>query len=78
MPTIYHVTATSHSPDARAIVDRVNTVTASNGDSLYRDRVQAELDEIITKMARHGSMSAVEIVELYGLTVEAEEVEEEE
>lgn len=51
--------------DADAIVRRVNDVTGSNGDSLYRDRVQAELD----------SLADADIQKLYRITVEAQDVE---
>lgn len=51
--------------DADAIVSRVNAVTGSNGDSLYRDRVQAELD----------SLADAETQKLFCITIEAEEVE---
>jgi ribosomal protein S12 len=73
--TAYYVTATSRSADARAIVDRVNTVTAGNGDSANKKAVQAEMNEILNKIAAHGRMTAEEIVNLYGLKVEAEEFE---
>lgn len=75
--TIYYVTATSRSADAFAIVDRVNTVTASNGDSLSQKAVQAELNEILNKIATGGHMTADEIADLYGLKVESEEFEDE-
>ena len=51
--------------DADAIVSRVNDVTGSYGDSLYRDRVQAELD----------SLADADIQKLYRITVEAKDVE---
>ena len=52
-------------PDADAVVQRVNAVTGSNGDSLYRDRVQAELDALIDAEAQ----------KLYQISVEAVETE---
>lgn len=76
--TAYYVTAASRSADARAIVDRVNTVTAGNGDSANNKAVHAELNEVLNKIAAHGRMTVEEIVNLYGLKVEAEEFEEEE
>lgn len=68
--TTYYVThnlgrADISTADADAIVSRVNSVTGSNGDSLYRDRVQAELD----------SLADAETQKLYRITVEAEEFE---
>lgn len=55
--------------DADAIVDRVNSLTAGNGDSLHRDRVWAEAMEIVNKIAARGHMTAEEIVDLYGLKI---------
>lgn len=68
--TTYFVThklgrASISTSDADAIVRRVNDVTGSNGDSLYRDRVQAELN----------SLADAETQKLYCITVESEEVE---
>lgn len=68
--TTYYVThklgrADISTADADAIVSRVNSVTGSNGDSLYRDRVQEELD----------SLADAETQKLYCITVVAEEVE---
>jgi len=51
--------------DADAIVQRVNALTGGNGDSLYRERVQAEVD----------TLADAETQKLYGITVEASEVE---
>lgn len=47
--------------DADAIIDSVNRSTASSGDSLHRDRVQAELDATASR----------ETQELLGITVES-------
>lgn len=44
--SVTHKTPRTLSVDADAIAQRVNDVTASNGDSLYSDRVQEELDSI--------------------------------
>ena len=68
--TIYYAThalgrADMSTPDADAVVQRVNAVTGSNGDSLYRDRVQAELDALID----------AETQKLYQISVEAFEAE---
>ena len=68
--TIYFVThklgrTDTSTADADAIVRQVNDTTGSNGDSRYRDRVQAELD----------SLTNADIQALYGITVESEEVE---
>lgn len=73
--TIYYVTANSWTADAYAIVDRVNTVTANNGDSLSQKAVQTEMNEILNKIAAHGHMTAEEIRDLYGLKVVADEIE---
>jgi len=51
--------------DADAICQRVNNVTASNGDSLSHDAVQAELDATADRATQ----------ELYAITVESAEVE---
>ena len=68
--TIYYAThalgrADMSTPDADAVVQRVNAVTGSNGDSLYRDRVQAELDALID----------AETQKLYQVSVDAVETE---
>lgn len=42
--SVIHKMPRTRSVDADAIAQRVNDVTAGNGDSLYRDRVQEELD----------------------------------
>lgn len=67
--TIYTVThdatrRTGGWEDATAIADRVNAVTASNGDSLTAELVQRELD----------TMATPEVQALYGLRVEGLEV----
>jgi hypothetical protein len=64
---VYFVTSTSRKADAIAIVDRINTVTASNGDSACKNRVQDELDIV----------ASPEIQAIFGLTVESETVEAE-
>ena len=61
----YFVTASSRSADAFSIVQRVNEVTSSNGDSIYKERVQEELDRL----------ADAEKQEVYGLKIEAETVE---
>lgn len=43
--TIYSVTALKPCDEATAIMNRVNSLVSSKGDSLHRDRVQAALDE---------------------------------
>ena len=70
MITTYFVThslgrAATCTADADAVVDRINAVTASNGDSLHRDRVQAELDALID----------AETQKLYGITIHSEVIE---
>ena len=70
----YYVTHKSRSEDAFAICDRVNTVTASNGDSLYKDRVEAEMIEVLTKCCPDG-MTPWELHLMYGMSVESTEVE---
>lgn len=70
---IYFVThglgrASSSVADADAICQRVNQLTASNGDSLFRDRVQSELD----------AMADSETQQLYRITIESEDVETDE
>ena len=60
--------ASGSSADADAIVRRVNAATSGNGDSLFRDRVQAELDTV----------ASAEIQSLYGITVQSESYEIEE
>ncbi len=54
--SVSHKMPRTRSVDADAIADRVNYVTASNGDSLYRDRVQEELDSTCDreKQAHYG------------------------
>lgn len=47
--------------DADAIVEQVNTVTMSNGDSMFRERVQAELDLLISRVHQH--IYRIEVVE---------------
>ena len=51
--------------DADAIVQRVNSVTASNGDSLCKDRVQDEID----------ALADAKTQELFRISVEFSEVE---
>ena len=68
--TTYYAThalgrADMSTPDADAVIQRVNAVTGSNGDSLYRDRVQAELDALID----------AETQKLYQVSVDAVETE---
>lgn len=48
--SVSHTTPRTRSVDADAIADRVNSVTASNGDSIYRERVQEELDSICSSV----------------------------
>lgn len=53
MITTYSIThalgrANICTPDADAIVQRVNALTASNGDSIDREFVQSELDALAT------------------------------
>jgi hypothetical protein len=57
--------ASTCTADADAIIQRVNSVTASNGDSLYKDRVQDEID----------ALADAETQALFGITVEFSEVE---
>jgi hypothetical protein len=63
--SVTHAQPRTHAADADAIIDRVNAVTAANGDSLYKDNVQAELN----------SICSAEIQELYGINVIATEQE---
>lgn len=70
MKTITTYSVTHNQPrtravDADAIVARVNYVTAGNGDSLYADRVQDELDSICD----------AETQALYGIEIFATEQE---
>lgn len=44
--SVIHKIPHTRSVDTDAIAQRVNDVTASNGDSMYRSRVQEELDLI--------------------------------
>lgn len=55
----------TNTADADAICNRVNALTESNGDSLHRDRVQAEID----------ALADAETQKLYGITIETTEVE---
>lgn len=50
--SVSQTTPRTRSVDADAIADRVNSVTASNGDSIYRERVQEELDSICSSEMR--------------------------
>jgi len=70
----YYVTHKSRSEDAFAICDRVNALTASNGDSLYKDRVEAEMIAMLTKCCPEG-MTPWEIHLMYGMSVEEQEIE---
>ena len=68
--TTYYAThalgrADMSTPDADAVIQRVNAVTGSNGDSLYRDRVQDEIDALID----------AETQKLYQVSVDAVETE---
>ena len=60
--------ADTSTADADAIVQKVNASTAGSGDSLSREAVQKELDDLATP----------EIQALYRLTVESTPVEVEE
>lgn len=51
--------------DADAVCQRVNNVTAGNGDSINFQAVQAELD----------SLADLNTQKLYGITIESTEVE---
>jgi len=66
--SVTHKMPRTRSVDADAIADRVNEVTASNGDSLHRDRVQEEL----------GSLCDSEKQALYGFEIVETENEIEE
>lgn len=70
----YYVTHKSRSEDAFAICERINTVTASNGDSLYRNRVEAEMIDLLTKFCPEG-MTPWELHLMYGMSVEEQEIE---
>lgn len=68
--TTYYAThalgrADMSTPDADAVVQRVNSVTGSNGDSLYRDRVQVEIDALID----------AETQKLYQISIDAVDTE---
>ena len=60
-------------PDADAICDRVNAITAGNGDSLYCSRVQDELDSICSREKQ--AFYQMEIIETEN-TIDDEEHEE--
>lgn len=71
--TTYHVThglgrAATSTADADAICTRVNALTASNGDSISEQAVQAELNAI----------ASADVQALYRLSIEALTVEIEE
>ncbi len=72
---IYFVTHKSRSEDAFAICDRVNTVTASNGDSLHRDRVEAELIELLKKVSEKANMTPWELFLFYGMEIQSQGAE---
>jgi hypothetical protein len=66
MPNIFSVVHSMprHSAaNADAICDRVNNVTASNGDSLSKEMVQQELDSLASK----------EMQDVYGMRIVAHE-----
>ena len=71
----YYVTHKSRSEDAFAICDRVNATTASNGDSLYRDRVEAELIDLLKKVGENTNMTPWELFLFYGMEIESQEAE---
>ena len=63
--SVTHNMPRTRSADADAICQRVNDLTASNGDSLYSDRVQDELDAICTRERQ--AHYKIEIIENEGV-----------
>ncbi|MBM5575788.1 hypothetical protein [Deefgea sp. CFH1-16] len=73
--SVTHSMPRTRAADADAIVEAVNATTASNGDSLSRDAVETELNELLAKVAAKTGDSVDEVKAHYGLEIIATENE---